>query len=172
MLIAHLLNYATARFADERDRRGVLRLIVEQLGRELDRVVDRAGVRVERVAEAIFLAPAAAHLEQRLRELLRLRLDAREQRACAFAGRLQRRPRRAQCRDERTKVIVHALEVGTDGVLSDVHFDRQGARLESERKQQPQSGQRYYDRKGCALHGEPIYVIEYANTRQKAEPLQ
>ena len=70
MLIAHLLNYAAARFADERDCRGVFRLIVEQLGRELDRVVDRAGVRVERVAKAIFLAPAPAHLEQRLRELL------------------------------------------------------------------------------------------------------
>jgi len=53
-----------------------------------------------------------------------------------------------------------------------VHFDRKGARLESERKQQPQSGERYYDRKSCALHGEPIYVIEYANTREKAESLQ
>jgi hypothetical protein len=53
-----------------------------------------------------------------------------------------------------------------------VHFDRQGARFESERKQQAQSGERYDDREGCALHGEPIYVIEYANTRQKAEPLQ
>ena len=34
------------------------------------------------------------------------------------------------------------------------------------------SGERYDDREGCTLHGEPIYVIEYAHTRQKAEALQ
>ena len=82
------------------------------------------------VAEPSFLACAAAHREQRFGQLLRLRGDALEQRARAFAGRSLLAPGRFERLDERAEVAVQSLEIARDRVLGDVRLDGEGTRFE------------------------------------------
>ena len=140
--IAHLLDHACARLADERHAAVYSVWSVSSSSASLRSIVDRAREPVEAVVQPCFLARVAAQLEQRLRQLLRLRRDAREEGAGAFARRLHLVPRRAQRRHERAKVLADSLEIGHDRVLRDVDFDWKWSRLERERHQQSQSRER------------------------------
>ncbi len=140
--VAELLNDGGTFLAQERHRGGVGRLIGDQLFGEARRLGDGAQEGLVAVAQARFLARAALHREERRGQLLRLRGDALEQRARAFAGGRLLGPRRLERVDERAKVAVQAFEISGDRVLRHVSLDGKRARFEGERDQQRQRGER------------------------------
>ena len=119
-----------AGFAQKRHRGRVFGLVRDQLAGQRGRVADGRDERCVAVAEPRFLARAALHREQRLGQLLRLRGDALEEGAGAFAGRSLLLPRRLERVDERAEVAVQSLEIAGDGVLGNVRLDGQRTRFE------------------------------------------